>query len=282
MKSTTAYKERQSKEKSGHSSIYHFGCIPEIMRERYYYSMLSVFTGYPRAILDGTYVTAMRTAAASGVAVKHLARQDAQELAIVGAGVQGQYHTLCMLHLLKNLKRIKVYDIYQPSIQRYQDAMRPYTEGKVDIQTVSSFEEAITGSDVIVCATGTLRETVMFDKWMKKGALLLPVHRRGWNKDLLSKMDKVVVDDFDQFVYHEKQTFDPLPDAPSAFLGDIVVGKKPGRENEEERIVCYNVGLGMYDVVIGAKIVEKAKAKGLGQELTLMDLSKKPPLPPIN
>jgi len=215
------------------------------------------------------------------VAVKHLARQDAEELAIVGAGVQGQYHTLCMLHLLKNLKKIRVYDIYQPSIDNYLKAVQSYTqERNVQVVIVSSFEEAITNSDVVVCATGTLHDTVMFDKWLKKGALLLPVHRRGWNKDILANMDKVIVDDYDQFVYHERKTFDPFPSG--TMLEDIVVGKKPGRETEDERIVCYNVGLGMYDVVIAAKIVEKAKAKGLGKELTLMDLTKRPPLPPIS
>ncbi len=213
--------------------------------------------------------------------MKHLARPDSEELAIVGAGVQGQYHTLCMLHLLKNLKRIKVYDIYQPSIQHYLKAVKSYTDEKnVEIKIVSSFEEAITDSDVIVCATGTLHETVMYDKWMKKGSLLLPVHRRGWNADLLANVDKFVVDDRDQFMYHENKTFDPLPEP--VLLEDIVVDKVPGRQNDDERIVCYNVGLGMYDVVIAAKIVEKAKAKGLGQELTLMDLTKRPPLPPIN
>lgn len=241
-----------------------------------------IITGYPRAILDGTYITAIRTAAASGVSVKHLARPDSEELAIVGAGVQGQYHTLCMLHLLKKLKRIKVYDIYEPSIRHYLEAVKSYTDEKnIEVKVVSSFEEAITDSDVIVCATGTLHETVMYDKWMKKGALLLPVHRRGWNKDILANMDKFVVDDYDQFVYHERQTFDPIPNPPTT-LEDIVVGKKPGRENDDERIVCYNVGLGMYDVVIASKIVEKAKAKGLGKELTLMDLTKRPPLPPID
>ena len=232
--------------------------------------------------MDGTYITAIRTAAVSGVTAKHFARQDSEVLAIIGTGVQGKYQTLCMLHLLKNLKTIKIYDTYRPSLDNYITQITPYIGDKIQIKTVSSFEEAMTDADVIIAATSTLHEAVMFDKWVKPGALVMPIHRQGWNADVLVNFDKFLVDDFNQFSTLMQDKYTPFPEAPYAELGEIVVGAKPGRETDQERIMCMNVGLGLYDVVVAAKMVEKAKAKGLGTELTLMDLTKTPPLPPIS
>lgn len=186
-----------------------------------------------------------------------------------------------MLHLLKNIKTIKIYDAYQPSIDSYISQMKPYTGDKIKIVVTSSFEEAMTDADVIVSATGTLHEAVMFDKWVKPGALVLPIHRHGWNEDVLVKFDKVVVDDYEQFRSLAEESYKPFPESPHAELGEVVIGEKEGRENDQERVICFNVGLGLHDVVIAAKLVEKAKAKGLGQELTFMDLTKPPPLPPM-
>ena len=66
--------------------------------------------------MDATYITAIRTAAVSGIGAKYLARPDSEVLTVIGTGVQGKYNTLCMLHLFKNLKTIKVFDTYAPII----------------------------------------------------------------------------------------------------------------------------------------------------------------------
>ena len=138
-------------------------------------------------------------------------------------------------------------------------------------------------SDIILTATGQLNEVVFRDEWVKPGALVLPIHVQGWNKDFLVKFDKLVVDDFQQFstTMKSKGTYEPIPDAPYAHLGEILTGKKPGRENSQERILSVNYGLAIHDMVVGSKVLEKAKELGLGQELCLMDASKPIPLPPI-
>lgn len=233
--------------------------------------------------MDATYITAIRTAAVSGISAKHLARPDSEVLTVIGLGVQGKYNTLCMLHFFKKLKTIKVYDIYAPSIEGFMAQITPCLGEGIKIEKASSYEDAMKDSDIILTATGQLNEAVFRDEWVKPGALVLPIHTQGWNKDFLVKFDKLVVDDFQQFstTMKSKGVYDPIPDAPYAHLGEVVTGKKPGREDNQARILSVNYGLAIHDMVVGSKILEKAKALGLGQELCLMDASKPIPLPPI-
>ena len=218
------------------------------------------------------------------MSAKFLARPDSKVLVIIGTGVQGKYHTLCMLNLLKNIKKIKIYDAYAPSIDRYVSEMKALIDSRnIELERASSCEEAITGADVIISATGALDKPIFFDKWVKPGALVLPVHRNGWNLDVLTKFDKIVTDDFAQFASMNKghYVYAPFPDSPYAETGDVVTGKKKGRESDTERIICFNVGLAIHDMVIANKIVEKCKEKGLGEQITLLDPAKPLPLPPI-
>ena len=236
-------------------------------------------SGFPLAILDGTYITAIRTAAASGVTAKHFARPDSQVLSIIGTGVQGKYHTICLLPMLKNLHTIKIFDKYPPSLEGYKTQLAPFIPNNIKVVTASSFKEACFDSDVIVTATAPVYETILNDKWVKPGALVMPVHRSGWNEDLLIKFDKLIADDYNQFVSLIKNSYSPIPDKPYAEMGDIITGKKSGRENDKERIISFNCGMAIYDVIFATKIVEKAKELGLGVELDLMDCSKPIPLP---
>ena len=234
--------------------------------------------------MDGTYITAIRTGAASGVTAKYFARKDSEVLSVVGTGVQGKYNTICMLHLLKNLKTIKIFDNYAPSIESFIAQMTPYIGDNIQIVKATGYEDAIRDADVIVAATAMLHEPVLFDSWVKPGALVLAVQRHGWNEDVLTKFDKVVVDDFEQFatLIKAKGCYNPFPDAPYAELGDVVLGRKAGRENDTERIINFNCGLAIHDMVVGAKVVDKCKELGLGQELDLIDVSHPTPLPRIS
>ncbi len=234
--------------------------------------------------MDGTYITAIRTGAASGITAKYFARQDSKVLSVIGTGVQGIYNTLCMLHLLKNLKTIKIYDTYAPSIAKYVDQVKPYLGDNIKIEEATGYQEAMENADVIITATAMLHEPVLFDKWVKPGALVLAVQRHGWNEDVLTKFDKIVVDDFDQFssLIKAKGCYSPFPDAPYAELGDVVTGKKAGRENDQERVINFNCGLAIHDMVVAGHVLEKAKKLGLGVELDLMDVSKPIPLPSIS
>ena len=230
--------------------------------------------------MDGTYITAIRTAAVSGVGAKFLARKDSEVLCIVGTGVQGKYHALCLTHVLPSIKTIRIFDKWAPSLKSFQETIGPILGSAINIEVAKTVEEAITGADVIITATGKLLEPMFFDEWVKPGALILPIHTGGWNRDILTKMDKVIMDDWSQFSQFAKSTYSPMPD-PYAELSEVVSGKKAGRENDQERIIDFNVGLAIHDIVVGHRVLEKAKEQGLGTELELMDLSVPIPLPPV-
>lgn len=238
-------------------------------------------TGLPLAVMDGTYITALRTCAVSGVSAKHFARKDSQVLAVVGTGVQGKYNTLVLTNILPSIKTVKIFDVWKPSIDRFVQEMTPVLESRgVKIEITESSEQALTGADVIVTATGKLLEPIFFEKWVKPGALILPIHTGGWGKDTLAKMDMVVVDDWSQFFTFAESIY-TVPDSPDAELGEVVAGIKPGRQNDQQRIINFNVGLAIHDIIFAKKVFEIAKAKGLGTTLDFIDLSVPIPLPPM-
>ncbi len=231
--------------------------------------------------MDGTYITAIRTAAVSAVSAKYLARQNSEVLSIVGTGVQGKYHALCLYNVLPSIKTIKIFDKWEPSVESFKREISAIFGDKLKIEVTKSPEEAITGGDVIVTATGKLLEPIFFEKWVKAGALVLPVHVAGWEPGIIGKMDKVVSDDWAQFGSHARSIYSPFPDQPDAELGEIVAGKKPGRDNDQQRIINFNMGLAIHDIIVGTRVFEKAKSKGLGTTLELIDFTSPIPLPAI-
>ncbi len=101
----------------------------------------------------------------------------------------------------------------------------------------------------------------------------MPVHSAGWEPRTLHKVDKFIVDDWQQFSQNlgqPGQFYTPLPDL-SAELGEIVTHKKPGRESKSERIINFNFGIVIHDVAVASVVLARAKEKGLGTKLNLTD-----------
>ena len=252
---------------SGYSDNYQYG-LPSIMG---LITLNDPNTGQPVAVMDGGYITALRTAAASGVSARYLAVKDAGVLGIVGAGVQGRYHLMSLKEVLPRIEEIKIFDTNESVLKEFISFAKEYAA--IKIVTCGSAREVIEGTDVIVTATGHLEERVYKEKWVKEGALLLPVHTRGWEKSMLSKADKFIVDDWDQFnnaLGGSDGYYAPLPDL-YAELGEIVVGQKPGRENPAERIVNLNFGMAIHDVLMATQVLERAREKGIGMMLPLLE-----------
>ena len=252
---------------SGYSDNYQYG-LPSIMG---LIILNDPNTGQPVAVMDGGYITALRTAAASGVSARYLAVKDAGVLGIVGAGVQGRYHLMSLKEVLPRIEEIKIFDTNESVLKEFISFAKEHAAFK--IITCGSAREVIEGTDVIVTATGHLEERVYKEKWVKDGALLLPVHTRGWEKSMLSKADKFIVDDWAQFnnaLGGSDGYYAPLPDL-YAELGEIVVGQKPGRENPAERIVNLNFGMAIHDVLMATQVLERARAKGIGMMLPLLE-----------
>ena len=223
-------------------------------------------TGFPLSFMDATYITAIRTVAVSVVSAKHFCNANTQSMGLVGCGVQGKYHAVAMKSILPELSTIKVYDVWEPAIERFISEVRADIPD-VEILAQNSPESAIRDTELVITATGRLLKPIFDSQWIKQGGLVLPVHTMGWDSAIVSRMDKLFTDDWEQFLSVGRKCYQPLPDKPSAETGEVVAGLKPGRETEDERIVCFNKGLAIHDVLIGKKIFEKAKAMGIGENL---------------
>jgi ornithine cyclodeaminase/alanine dehydrogenase-like protein (mu-crystallin family) len=230
-----------------------------------------VRTGEPFAVMDGGYITALRTAAVSGVAAKFLANKDSKVLGIIGAGIQGRYNLLGMREVLPGLETVRVFDINPAAVQRFVALMS--TRVPFSIQAGASLQDVIRSADIVITATSLLDEPIFKEKWIRPGTLVLPVHTRGWEQLTLSKVDKFIVDDWQQFNHVMGGTdgyYAPLPE-PHATLGEVVVGRKPGRQNAEERIIDFNFGMGIHDILMAYRVLERARQRGLGTMLPLIE-----------
>ncbi|OGJ92965.1 MAG: hypothetical protein A2487_10245, partial [Candidatus Raymondbacteria bacterium RifOxyC12_full_50_8] len=154
-------------------------------------------TGFPIAVMDAAYITALRTAAVSAISAKHLADKNAETLGIAGAGIQGRYNLLFIKEVLTRLKVVKIFDRNENILKKFKDDYSnafPFT-----IEICGSAEQAIRDADVVVTATGVLDKPIFKEAWVKTGALVLPVHSKGWEPGLLHHAKKFIVDDWQQF-----------------------------------------------------------------------------------
>ncbi len=226
-------------------------------------------TGLPTAIMDCRWITAVRTAAVSAVTAKYCASKGAETLGVIGCGVQGRMTLGALKDVIPTLKKVKAYDINPEAAKRYKDLEKKVG---VEVTPVASVEEAAKGSDMILTATQRLSKPLVKDEWFKPGALGMGLEAsRAWYGDAILN-SKFVTDSWDQTThFHEQGAFpDGLPKL-YAELGEIVAGKKKGRENQRERILAINIGLALEDVIVADHIYKKAEKRGGYKKLTLME-----------
>lgn len=231
-------------------------------------------TGLVKCVMDGAFVTNIRTAGATCASFKKLGSKDYTSIGLCGAGMQGKWNIIALSGLM-NLKTLKVFDVFAPALEAMKVLMAEKCPG-VEVIFCDTEQKACTDVDVIITATGAKPEPFLFTEWVKPGCLIFPIHAKGWNRDALGKVDKFVVDDYDQFKMLTGDWYSNLPATPYAETGEIVSGSKPGRTGTET-IMCINTGLGLHDLTTAEGLLKLRKDKGLtcGTMFTMM-----PPGPP--
>ncbi len=228
-------------------------------------------TGVPTSIMDCRWITAVRTAAVSAVTAKFCSSKGSTTLGVIGCGVQGRMTLGALKEIVPTLSKVKAYDINPEASKRYKADLEKETG--VDIIPVKSVEEAAKGSDIILTATQRLPNPLVKNEWFKPGALGMGLEAsRAWYGDAILKADKFVTDSWEQTEhFHEQGAFpDGMPKL-YAELGEIVAGKKKGRENKKERILAINIGLALEDVIVADYVYKKAEKAGGYKNLTLME-----------
>jgi alanine dehydrogenase len=229
--------------------------------------------GEPLAIMDGTYITAMRTGAAGAVGIKYLARKGAKTAGVVGLGVQGRSN-LRALCKVRGVEKVKAYDILPAARKTFAEEMSK--ELGIDVKAVDSVAEATKGSEIVITCTPSATPILM-GNMLEKGAHVSAIGtdtaaKRELDTSVLKRADKLVVDFKDQaFVVGDFAV--PLKEGAIkkedvyAELGEIVTGKKPGRTSENEVTLFKATGLAIQDVGTAFKVYQLAKKRGIGKEI---------------
>jgi ornithine cyclodeaminase/alanine dehydrogenase len=227
-------------------------------------------TGAPVCIMDGTWITAARTAAVSAVTAKYCARKDSKVVGLIGTGVQGRQNLIALKLVLPKFSKARVFDINHEAVIRFRDELAPQTG--IDITVCESVEDVAKGSDVIVTATQRLAKPLIKNEWFGPGCLGMGLEAsRAWYGDAILNADKFVTDDWEQTKHFKSHGAFPdgLPKL-YAELGKIVAGEKLGREEERERILAINIGLALNDIIVANHIYEMAKKKNINKKLVLI------------
>lgn len=232
-------------------------------------------TGAPLAIMDGTFITAMRTGAVCGLATKYLARKDAETAGIFGAGTQARTQLLAV-YTVRNIKKAFVHDVIEERAKEFAKEMS--VKLKIPIK-LGKPEDIVKKSDIITCATTA--STPFFD-----GNLIKPgthLNLIGSFKpevrevdEVVIKKSKLVVDQKSAALEEAGDIIIPLKagiiteDHIYAELGDLATGIKPARTSDSEITLFKSVGLGIQDCAAAWLAYKKAKEKRGYTEINLL------------
>ena len=233
--------------------------------------------GVPKAIIDGSHLTDMRTGAVTAIGAKHLARKGARVLGHVGARGTAYWNVRLLDHLF-DFDEIRVHS-KRPESQNAFAARLTNDLGKKVVAT-DNWRDCLEGADIMVEASRLPAPEPLFKtEWIKPGAFVVPYGTMSAVELTLTDiMDKMVVDDWGQcrkglpfgalraHVDSDRLTEQNL----HAELGQIVAGKKPGRTRDDETILFWHRGLSLSDIALGAALLEKAASRGIGQSLRFL------------
>jgi ornithine cyclodeaminase/alanine dehydrogenase-like protein (mu-crystallin family) len=231
-------------------------------------SLFDADTGELAAVMDGRYITELRTAAASAVSVRHLARRDASTLAILGSGVQARSH-LAALPLVRNFREIRA---WSPTPARLAEFARG------PVQPAPTAEAAVRGADVILLATSSIKPAIV-SEWVDAGAHVIAI---GACRPSQREIDPQLVARAALFTDSRaailKESGDVIQsireglfaeDHVLAELGEVVNGSKPGRTSDRQITLFKSLGLAIEDLTAADLVYRRARESGRGLEVSL-------------
>jgi alanine dehydrogenase len=233
-------------------------------------------TGFPVSVMDGTWITDMRTGAAAGVATKYLARDNSEILGLVGAGVQAATGLEAIMEVM-DIKEVRV--SCRTCQTRESFAQKASEKYGIPVKAVDTIKEAVQGADVLLTTTPA-REPVVKSKWVSPGTHINAMGADAPGKQELDshilQKSKIVIDCWDQ-ASHSGEINIPVQEGIvrqrdiHGKIGDVIIGSIPGRTSDEEITVFDSTGLAVQDIVTAWNVYEKALQKGIGQKMNFLE-----------
>jgi len=231
-------------------------------------------TGEVTAIMDGGFITAMRTGAVSGVATRYLARPDAQVAGVFGAGVQARTQLMALAEA-RPLERAVVYDVVPEARRRFAAEMS--AQLGFPVEPASEARLAVEGCDIIAAATSAA--TPIFDgRWVAPGTHINGIGSHAPNMRELDtaivKKARVIVDLREAALAEAGDLIIPIQEGAitadhiAGDLGEVVTGRVPGRTHPDEITLFKSEGLAIQDVSVATRVYQIAKERGIGQEIS--------------
>jgi len=232
-------------------------------------------TGLPLAIMDGTLISAMRTGAVTALGLKYLAPRDSRKVGIVGAGVQARTQILALVNELPQLNEIAVFSRTPGDAKALAEDCQQ--QWQAPVVPAESIAEALKDADIVIPCTTTHVPFVRAEH-IKPGALTVQLSHHDSEFEVVSQCSKIVIDNWD-VVTHRGTVTPAIMHAQGllgreqiyATLGELILGRKPGREGESERIHFVHQGMGVEDVALAWSVYASARGRGLGQPLKLWE-----------
>lgn len=231
-------------------------------------------TGKPLCLMDGTWITGVRTGAAAAVATKYLARKNSKTVGIIGAGSMAPFHIEALHHIMR-IDLIKVFDINKNRAEKLVNEIE--LNYSIKAKAVEYCKDAAIDVDILITLTPS-RRPIVRNEWISGGIHINAMGADAPGKEELDpsilKRAKIVVDDMEQAI-HSGEVNVPIsrgllsPSEIYGELGEIVAGMKPGRKLEDEITVFDSTGLAIQDIITAWHVYKEAEKRGLGKQITL-------------
>jgi ornithine cyclodeaminase len=229
--------------------------------------------GVPKAIIDASLITDMRTGAVTAIGAKHLARKGSKILGHIGARGTA-YWNVRLMDRQFDFDEIRVHSRRKESRDGFGARLERDLGKKVIV--TDDWQSCVEGADIVVEASRLVKpEPLLKTSWIKKGALVMPYGTMSAVETSLADIaDKFLMDDFGQARAGQFGALKPLfdtgklhPGRYHAEIGEVVAGLKPGRERDDETILFWHRGLSLSDIALGHAMLKKGERMGIGQRL---------------
>ncbi|MDN6626848.1 MAG: ornithine cyclodeaminase family protein [Pisciglobus halotolerans] len=236
-------------------------------------------TGIVEAMMDGTYLTQLRTGAVQGAGTAILARKDAKIAALIGTGGQAISQLEAML-TVHNLDEVRIFDIDKKRCQLFvREMTKLFEKFNTELIAVDTSEDAIRNADIITSVT-TSKSATFSEKYVKDGAHINGVgaytqEMHELPSDIIVRADKVIFDTTEGVLAEAGDIITPLKEGLvqrenyQGDLGEVILDRIAGRESDDQITVFKTVGTAVLDVVTAKNILLKAKKEGIGTEIML-------------
>jgi ornithine cyclodeaminase/alanine dehydrogenase-like protein (mu-crystallin family) len=225
------------------------------------------------AVIEADRLGQMRTGAASGVATRYLAREDAASVGLIGAGWQAQSQLMAVC-AARPIRTVRVYSRNAARAQAFAEALS--AQLGIAITPVASAQAAVRDADVVITATST-RDPVLLGDWLEGGQHVNAVGsnqpaRRELDSDAVVRCDRIVVDSLEQARIEAGDLLAPLTEGRLSWervdeLANVIVGRSPGRSSPDEITLFKSLGLAIEDMAVAAHVYQRALARGRGERL---------------